>query len=346
MWPFRKPKSTIPEDCDFELVRAELAEFFRIANEDAAKEGGNVAYKQEFVAGWDRFAANPCMETAAAWLNGARDYESLLLKYFSDCSTGGQFYACRSRRKSITLKRDERSVEEQAKQFGDEIDSVTEIVPLGQRANEAFKLVILAAAHHCLKGVEQYIKADDDKDRLNKVFLVNCEFFYFFMHLANRRFYAEHGEVIGQRWQNELGPTYVSAFLESVIGHWPQEMKDRIRSDLYDKINDAERDYTQIQKFKSHPVKSEWQDLNLRPSASEADALPICATLRSQSFTSTAKGARTPTRRLWRPLLCHSMLSPYSFLQFCLLPSSFCLRMWRVGIEPTTVRLKAGGSTN
>jgi hypothetical protein len=244
MWPFGKTKSAPPQNCDFELTRDELANFFQIANADAAKDGAKVAYKKEFVAGWERFAANPCAETATEWLNGAPDYEPLLVSYFAKCSPGGEFHAYRHRKPAITLKPDDRPIEEQAQRFGEQIDSVSTNLPLKNRASEAFKLVILSAVYHCFKGTEQYIKAHGEKDRLNREYLVNCEFFYFFLHLANRRFYTDHGETIGQRWQSELAPTCVTAFLESVIGHWPQEMKEQIHSELYGKLNDAERDYT------------------------------------------------------------------------------------------------------
>ncbi len=239
MWPFTKARSPIPDGCDFQMARAELADFFRIANEDAAKKGARVAYKQEFVARWERFAANPCKETAAAWLTEAKDYESLLMTYFTECSPGGRFHTHRDLQKVAKERPEGFSV----------IDSAVKTFAVDKPASEAFRAAILSAAYQCRKATEQYIKADDDKDRLNKVFLINCEFFYFFMHLANRRFYTDHGEAIGSRWQSDLGPTYVTAFLESVIGRWPQEMRGRMRSELYEKMNDAERDYTECRGF-------------------------------------------------------------------------------------------------
>jgi len=244
VWPFTKTIPTLPKGCDFKLARDEFADFFRIANEDAAKHGAKVAYKTEFVQGWERFAANPCAQTAAAWFCAAPDYESLLNSYFTKCSPGGEFHAWRARRKAVTNEVEALPIKEQIKEFRQAIDAVVQDSLPESRANEAFKLVILTAAHLCFKKAEQFIKADDEKARSKKQFLINCEFFYFFMHLANRRFYTDHGEAIGQRWQNELGPSYIAAFLESVVGHWPQDLKDGIHSDLYDKINDAELNYS------------------------------------------------------------------------------------------------------
>ena len=90
----------------------------------------------------------------------------------------------------------------------------------------------------------------------------------------------------------------------------------------------------------------------------------------SKTNTSAAKGARTPTRRLWRPLLCRSSsrrvscscslpvgaagLEPApAAYETAVLPLNYAPSlltpappMQRVGLEPTPVRLRAGGSAS
>lgn len=96
MWPFNRRKQSVDDEavlttCNFELARRELAGFFRLANREAASQGQGVAYRKEFVAGWERFAQNPCVETARAWLDAASEYKSMVLSYFVECCPGGRF---------------------------------------------------------------------------------------------------------------------------------------------------------------------------------------------------------------------------------------------------------------
>ncbi|MDB5322265.1 MAG: hypothetical protein JWN40_3896 [Phycisphaerales bacterium] len=58
-------------------------------------------------------------------------------------------------------------------------------------------------------------------------------------------------------------------------------------------------------------VKSEWRDLNPRPSASEADALPSCATLRWLSFTQHGEGGSNPYKAALETAALPLELSPY-----------------------------------
>ena len=100
MWPFRKKTKerdteAILSDCDFGLARAEIAGFFRRANDNAQASGREVIYRKEFVHGWETFADNPCRQTAIAWLKNAPDYSDVILGYFSACCPGGLFWAWR-----------------------------------------------------------------------------------------------------------------------------------------------------------------------------------------------------------------------------------------------------------
>ena len=80
------------ERCDFNLARDEIADFFKIADAEAQRQGqGGVAYKKEFVSGWHAFSANPCADTARAWLCAAPDYKNMIYSYFIECCPGGKF---------------------------------------------------------------------------------------------------------------------------------------------------------------------------------------------------------------------------------------------------------------
>ncbi len=75
--------------CDFALASKELADFFYLTDKDAASKGGRYEWKTEFVRGWQQFAANPCRETAVAWLKLAPVSKPMLVYYFTACSPGG-----------------------------------------------------------------------------------------------------------------------------------------------------------------------------------------------------------------------------------------------------------------
>jgi hypothetical protein len=82
--------------CDFQLARWAIAAFFHAAISEAAYKGGQVAFKTEFVTGWETFEENPCRDTAAEWLTQAPDHAPIILKYFKLCSPGGLFASWQS----------------------------------------------------------------------------------------------------------------------------------------------------------------------------------------------------------------------------------------------------------
>lgn len=89
MWPFRRRRSKILDTCNFAVARDELGDFFRAANQHAKADDKVVIFKKHFAEGWERFAANPCRETASRWLKDAPDYDDLILGYFEQCCPGG-----------------------------------------------------------------------------------------------------------------------------------------------------------------------------------------------------------------------------------------------------------------
>jgi hypothetical protein len=103
MWPFKKkypPKQAmvLPQDwkdllrtCDFLLAKRELQTYFDMATREAASEGHQVVYREEFVRGWQVFSQRPCFDTAVAFVEGAPEYACLLWPYFIECCPGGKW---------------------------------------------------------------------------------------------------------------------------------------------------------------------------------------------------------------------------------------------------------------
>lgn len=92
MFNFFKRETEPPPGCNFHLAARELARFFEISNKTAENQGGEYIYKTEFVNGWNKFAANPCDETAKQFLNEAPEYEPVILVFFEGSCPGGKFY--------------------------------------------------------------------------------------------------------------------------------------------------------------------------------------------------------------------------------------------------------------
>jgi hypothetical protein len=103
---------------------------------------------------------------------------------------------------------------------------------------------VLGAALACADAVKPFIQFSNEDDRKDKEVLVRFEFLYFFMHLACRLTFAAKGDAMRTRLQNIMGPVLVRTAVEMICGHWPQNLKDRIQSEVYEKLNEAECEYS------------------------------------------------------------------------------------------------------
>lgn len=106
-------------------------------------------------------------------------------------------------------------------------------------------------AARCAEAVDAHIQATGAEERHQQRALIICEFFYFFVHLANRRFYLDHGEAIGRAWQNELEPLIVEDFLDGLFDSFfttrrdgkLRDFRDGMLAEMNQKVNNAEMDY-------------------------------------------------------------------------------------------------------
>jgi hypothetical protein len=74
---------------DLLMARDEILDMHRMANKEAAREGGEYVYKVEYVAAWQAFRNNPTVDTARAFLEIAPS----MIEYFEMCSPGHSFYS-------------------------------------------------------------------------------------------------------------------------------------------------------------------------------------------------------------------------------------------------------------
>jgi hypothetical protein len=73
---------------DLPMVRDEILNLHKMFKEQAAKDGGTVAFKAEYVNAWYAFRDGPTISTARALLDNAPQ----LLEYFEMCSPGHDYF--------------------------------------------------------------------------------------------------------------------------------------------------------------------------------------------------------------------------------------------------------------
>jgi hypothetical protein len=74
--------------CDLAMVRDEIIDVHRMMNAEAAKNGEEAIFRNEYAAAWCAFRDRPTIATAQALLTFAPQ----LSEYFAMCSPGHEFY--------------------------------------------------------------------------------------------------------------------------------------------------------------------------------------------------------------------------------------------------------------
>lgn len=108
---------------------------------------------------------------------------------------------------------------------------------------------IVLASMTGAEALKASIHAENDKDRTQRWFAVLCEFLYFFMHMSNRVAYGELGQGPRCKIQDQLYPLIVRPTIESVFGHWPPDLKDKMESEFTEKLGNAETKYGECKKL-------------------------------------------------------------------------------------------------
>jgi hypothetical protein len=112
-------------------------------------------------------------------------------------------------------------------------------------------LAICQASVNCRDAVKDRIDAPTEAKRLELEVYVFYEFLYFYMHMAMRSTFGQLTEEQLRKLQSFLGPLVSSAAIDSYFGHWPDELKKKMRGEFYDRLNDAEVEYAEATRFDS-----------------------------------------------------------------------------------------------
>ena len=86
-------------------------------------------------------------------------------------------------------------------------------------------------------------KTEEDRD--TQFVYVCFEFVYFFMHMTLR---SAHSHDLGpertKRLKAELGPLVLLPLIDTFYGHWPMDLQEKLVAQFYQKMNDAELEYS------------------------------------------------------------------------------------------------------
>src|SRR5262249_25810958 len=113
--------------------------------------------------------------------------------------------------------------------------------PLGN-----LSLAIVQAANDSLRELAPTLGISLDGKPTEQRILVFYELLYFYSHLT-LRFAVAGGLTEPQiaKLQSYLRPLLPSTAVDAFFKHWPNELKTKMQSDFFEKMNDAELEYTQ-----------------------------------------------------------------------------------------------------
>jgi hypothetical protein len=112
-------------------------------------------------------------------------------------------------------------------------------------------VAIVKASHTCSQALKPMLNVADAKEKQQAEIYVFYEFIYFFMHLTMRSAVSQLTEQQIVGLQGFVGPLISSTAVDSFFAHWPENLKEKIRSDFYSKLNDAEIEYSTCKEFLS-----------------------------------------------------------------------------------------------
>lgn len=107
---------------------------------------------------------------------------------------------------------------------------------------------IIEASVNCRDTIKNIIKIPHEKEQQEREILIFYEFIYFYMHLTLRHAFGKLSQTQMQKMQEYLGPLISSVAIESYFAHWPEDLKQNMTNEFYEKLNDAETEYAECTK--------------------------------------------------------------------------------------------------
>jgi hypothetical protein len=112
--------------------------------------------------------------------------------------------------------------------------------PLGELGK-----AIIQASVNCRDAVKKLIDMPSEKERQQREIFIFYEFIYFYVHLTLRQAFGNLTKEQTQKLQDFLSPLISSVAIDSHFAHWPEDLKQKMTDEFYQKLNDAELEYTE-----------------------------------------------------------------------------------------------------
>jgi hypothetical protein len=125
--------------------------------------------------------------------------------------------------------------------------------PLGE-----IGIAIVKASQTCSQALKPMLNVANEKEKQEAEIYVFYEYLYFFMHLVMRSAFSQLTEQQIEGLQRYLGPVVSSTAVDSFFAHWPENLKENMKTDFYVKLNDAEVEYSNYKELfsKEPPLTS------------------------------------------------------------------------------------------
>jgi hypothetical protein len=123
---------------------------------------------------------------------------------------------------------------------------------------------IIRASTNCRDLSKNLISAPTEKERQEREVYIFYEFIYFYMHLTMRYAFVSLTGAQTKKLKDYLGPLISSIAIDSYFAHWPENLKQKMTGEFYDKLNAAELEYTECTQFDSSKQKKERLNEKLR----------------------------------------------------------------------------------
>ncbi len=88
---------------------------------------------------------------------------------------------------------------------------------------------------------EKYVK--DSEEFHSKCISVLLEFIYFFLHVASRSAFMQLGQEKRNKLLDKLKPLIIDTTVDTLFKHWPKNLQDETRKEIYSNCNNAEIGY-------------------------------------------------------------------------------------------------------
>jgi len=115
-----------------------------------------------------------------------------------------------------------------------------EYKPLGEVGK-----AIIQASVNCRDATKKLIDMPSEKERQQREIFIFYEFIYFYLHLTLRQAFGILTKEQTKKLQDYLGPLISSVAIDSYFAHWPDDLKQKMTDGFYQKLNDAELEYTE-----------------------------------------------------------------------------------------------------